>query len=327
MRNSLIIRKLHFEGLSLQGTEPRRNPENEQKPPAMNEIDRAFYAMDAALRDPAFVPLYYNPLGYDTGISVNIEDLERLFPPMAEAAHLFRLYDGPAPAHWADTWERMTNKCAAVCREASTQYHFICAVKGQPISGEIRQRLADWDYMAALFSNWPARCGAIGPDEPTSIAKAAGIGPVEVASGSVENAEGAKEADSLYHLKTAYNRQQLACIFARLVAAGYIDGSTPEALGDFLNAFDPAAKKQGRISWIWTDKRQGQPAPRHILDFVAQMDGGSLDGITPELYNKTAPVIFGRPFGRDIVSEFVTRWNAGKYCDTHADIYAIISGR
>lgn len=285
----------------------------------METIDSAFYAMDAALRDPAAVPLYYNPLGHKTGLSVTIADLERLFPLMAEAAHLFRLHDGPAPEGWADTWKGTASKCAAVCREASMQNLTLCIDKGQPIAGEIRQRLADWDYMAHLFASWPARTGCT-PREPATIAEAAATKPVEAVTE-------AGERKPLYHLHTAHNRQELARIFAGLAAAGYIDGSAPEALADFLNAFDPAAEKQGRIAWIWADKRQGQPSPRHILDFVAQMDGGSLDGITPELYNRTAPAIFGRPFGRDIVSEFVTRWNAGKYCDTHADIYAIISGR
>ena len=291
----------------------------------MNEIDSAFYAMDDALHTPVTVPLYYKPLGYEMEFPVTIEDLEKLFQRMAKAAHLFRQHDGPAPAHWADTWEPTAAKCAAVCREASTQYLSICVANGQTIAGEIRQRLADWDYMAALFSSWPARCGAIGPDEPTSIAKAAGIGPVEVASGSVENTEGAKVADSLYHLKTAYNRQQLARIFDRLVAAGYIDGSAPEALADFLNAFDPAAEKQGRISWIWTDKRNGDVSPRHILDFVAQMAGGKPDVVTPELYKRTALQIFGLPFKPDVVSKFKTRWNKKRFCDSHAVILGILA--
>lgn len=287
----------------------------------METIDSAFYAMDAALRDPAAVPLYYNPLGYKTGLSVTTADLERLFPLMAEAAHLFRLHDGPAPEGWADNWKGTASKCAAVCRAASTEYLSLCIGEGKPIAGEIRRRLDSWDYMANLFASWPARSGCT-RREPSTIAEAATTKPVEAVTE-------AGERKSLYHLNTAHNRQELARIFARLAAAGYIDGSAPEALADFLNAFDPAAEKQGRIAWIWPDKRSrtGRVSHRHILDFVAQMDGGSLDGITPELYKRTAPAIFGRPFGRDRVSEFVTRWNAGKYCDTHADISAIISGR
>ena len=283
-------------------------------------IDSAFYAMDAALRDPVAVPLEYNPQGYNTGLSVTLADLERLFPLMATAAHLFRLYDGPAPAHWADTWKRAATRCAAVCREASTEYLALCIVKGQTIGGERRERLESWGYMAALFSSWPARSGCVGAAEPPNITEAAGIRPVEASTG-------AGIGKPLYYLKTAYKGPQLARIFARLVEAGYIDGSAPDAYRAFLNAFDPAADQQGRISWIWTDKRQKRPAPRHILDFVAQMDGSAtLDGITPEMCKKAAPAIFGRRIDRDIKSEFLARWWAGNYCDTHAGISAILSG-
>ena len=284
---------------------------------AFSVVDAAFIAMDAALRDSATIPLYYNPLGCDTGLSVTTADLERLFPLMAEAAHLFRFYDGPAPEGWADTWKGTASKCAAVCREASMQYLTLCAVKGQPIAGDIRRRLDSWNYMANLFATWPDRSGCT--REPSTIAEAAQIRRVEAGTG-------AEEGKPLYHLHTAHKRQELARIFASLADAGYIDGSTPEALADFLNAFEPAAEKQGRITWIWADKRQGRPVPRHILDFVTQM-AGSLDWITPEFCQATGPAIFGRPFGRDIVSEFVTRWNARNYCDTHAGISAIISGR
>lgn len=282
-------------------------------------MDNTYYAMDDALRDLVVVPLEYDPQNRETGLSVTIEDLERLFPLMAKAAHLFRIYDGPAPAHWSDTWKLAVSRCAAVCRTASTVYLSLCIDKGRTIGGEIRERLNAWDYMANMFATWPARSGTTRA-EPSSITAAAGIRPVETET-EVEVGK------PLYCLPTVYNRQQLASIFSRLVTAGYIDGSAPDAAQNFCNSFDQATDRQGRISWIWTDKRSRKVAPRHILDFVAQMDGGSLAGITPELYNRTAPAIFGRPFGRDIVSEFVYRWNAGKYCDTHADIYAIISGQ
>lgn len=280
-------------------------------------IDSAFYAMDTALRDRAAVILYYNLLGYNTGLSVTIEDLERLFPLMAEAAHLFRLHDGPAPAHWADTWKQAAAKCAAVSREASMQYLTLCVDKGQPIAGEIRRRLDSWDYMAALFASWPARSGCTAR-EPSNIAEAAGIRPVEAETGG-------GKGKPLYCLKAAYNGPQIARIFASLAAAGYIDGSAQDAARHFSNAFDPAADRQGRISWIWADKRTGEVSPRHILDFVAQMAGG-LDAITPEMCDKVAPAIFGREISRPVLSKFRTRWNRGKYCDTHADISRILAG-
>ena len=293
-----------------------------------NIVEQAFYAMDLALRDPSVVPLEFNQQGYKTGLSASLADLERLFSLMAKAAHLFRQHDGPAPAHWSNTWNRTAARCAAVCREAREQYTMLCVQSSPNLGHEWRQRDADWHYLVALFSSWPDRCGAIGPDEPTSIAKAAGIGPVEVASGSVENTEGAKVADSLYHLKTAYNRQQLARIFDRLVAAGYIDGSAPEALADFLNAFDPAAEKQGRISWIWADKRNkdGNVSPRHIVDFVAQMTVGIPHAITPEMRKKVIPAVFGLEIKSDILSKYLLIWEKKKYCDTHDDISAILSG-
>ena len=285
----------------------------------METIDSAFYAMDDASRDPAAITLYYNLLGCNTGLSVTIADLDRLFLLMAKAAHLFRLHDGPAPEGWADTWKGKASECTAVCEAASKEYLSLCIGRGQPIAGEIRRRLNSWNYMAGLFASWPARSGCTAL-EPSTIAAAAGIHSAEA---DME----AKMEPTLYHLNTTLNQQELARIFTRLVNDGFIDGSAPDAQADFLNAFNPFTKKQGRITWIWTDKRQGKPSPRHILDFVAQMDGGRVEGITPELYNKTAPAIFGRPFRRDIVSEFITRWNAEKYCDTHANIHAIISGR
>jgi len=284
-------------------------------------IDSAFYAMDGALRDPAAVPLEYNPQGYKTGLSVNLADLDRLFLLMAKAAHLYRLYDGPAPAHWADTWQRTAARCAAVCREASTEFLSLCIDKGQPIARDRRERLDAWEYMAALFATWPARSGCVGAAEPPCIAEAAGFQPVEAITE-------AGTGKPLYSLQTSYDRPQLARIFARLVEAGYIDGSAQDARADFLNAFDPAADRQGRISWIWTDKRQKQPSARHILDFVAQMDGSAaLDGITPEMCEKAAPAIFGREISRPVLSKFRTRWNRGAYCDTHADIAAILSSK
>lgn len=220
-------------------------------------IDSAFYAMDGALRDPAAVPLEYNPQGYKTGLSVNLADLDRLFLMMAKAAHLYRQYDGPAPAHWADTWQRTAARCAAVCREASMEFLSLCIDKGQPIAGDRRERLDAWGYMAALFTDWPARSGCIGRTEPASITAAAGIEPEEDASGAVGAAKGAEIGKPLYYLKTDYNREELRRIFVDLVEGGFIDGRASDALADFLNAFDPTAERQGRIKWIKAAKNRG----------------------------------------------------------------------
>ena len=205
------------------------------------------------------------------------------------------------------------------------QYHLLCIDKGQVIGGRVRERLDTWGYMAALFSSWPALSGCTGA-EPPSIAAEATSEPAEAATG-------AGIGKPLYSLPTSHNRQELARIYAALVDAGYIDGSAPDAARDFCNAFDPAADRQGRISWIWTDKRTKVVSARHILDFVAQMAGG-LKGIEPDMCDKNAPdmcdkivpAIFRWAISRSVWSKFRTRWNAGKYCDTHANISAIISG-
>ena len=242
-------------------------------------IESAYNAMDSALRDPAFVPLYYNPLGHKTGLSVTIADLERLFPQMAKAAHLFRLYEGPAPARDPDGWRRIAGECAAVCREASMQYHLLCIDKGQVIGGPVRERLNAWDYMAVLFSSWPAFSGRTAA-EPSSIT-------AEAASEPVEAATGAGKGKPLYYLSAPQSGPDLACIFARLVDAGFIDGSAPDALADFQRAFDPAADRQGRITWI-------KAAKNHGLNKMAICDFLRLFGITErEDLREYAIALFG----------------------------------
>ena len=286
---------------------------------AANIIETACLAMDRALRLPASIALEYAALRVETGLPrPTVEDLEGLFQAMAKAAHLYRLHDGPAPARDPDGWRRTAARCGAVCREASMQYHLLCIDKGQVIGGPVRERLNAWDYMAALFSSWPALSGCTGAAEPPSIAAEATSEPAEAATG-------AGIGKPLYSLQTSHNRQELARIYAALVDAGYIDGSAPDACGAFCRAFDPAADQQGRIAWAWTDKRTGRVSPRQILDFVAQMAGG-LDGITHDMCDRIAPAIFGQAITRPVLSKFRTRWNRGEYCDTHAEIAAIVTG-
>ena len=222
-------------------------------------IENAFNAMDSAVRDPATIPLYYNHLGYETGLSVTLADRERLFKPMAKAAHLFRLHEGPAPARDPNGWRRMAVKCAAICREAFMQYHLLCIDKGQVIGGRVRERLDTWDYMAELFASWPAFSSRTAT-EPSSIAAEATSEPAEAATR-------AGIGKPLYSIQTSHNRQELARIYAALVEAGYIDGSAPAASRDFLNAFDPAADRQGRIAWI-KKARNGQLNKSAICDFL-----------------------------------------------------------
>ena len=134
--------------------------------------------MDCALRDPATAPLEYNTREFNTGLSVTLEDLERLFRVMTEAAARFRLYDGPAPEHWADTWKRAVSRCATVCRKASTEYLSLCIDKDKTVGGEIRVRPDAWNYMTNLFDTWPARDGTI-RTEPPLVTEAVGIHPVD----------------------------------------------------------------------------------------------------------------------------------------------------
>lgn len=247
---------------------------------AANIIETAFLAMDRALRLPASIALEYAALRVETGLPrPTVEDLEGLFRAMAQAAHLYRLHDGPAPARDPDGWRRTAARCGTVCREASMQYLSRCIDKGQVIGGPVRERLNAWDYMADLFSSWPA-LSACTAAEPPSIAAEATSEPAEAATG-------AGIGKPLYSLQTSHNRQELAQIYAALVDAGYIDGSAPDACGDFCRAFDPAADQQGRITWI---KR----ARNHHLNKMAICDFLRLFGITErEALKEYALALFG----------------------------------
>jgi len=282
-------------------------------------IARAYYAMDDALCDSATVPLEYNPQGFNTGLSVTLEDLERLFSLMAKAAHLFRMIDGPVPEHQADTWKQSVGRCKAVCRTASEEYLSLCLGKGQPITGEIRERESSWKYMANLFDTWPDLSG-LTRVEPSCIAEAA-------TSEAVEVHEDPGNENHLLYIPTSYNQSELRCIFAGLVEGGFIDGRAPGSEQVFLNAFDPTAKQQGRISWIWTDKRSKDVSPRHIMDFVVQMAGNNLSIITPRFCDSQAPAIFGLKISSKVKSNFISRWNRGQLCDTHEIISRILEAR
>lgn len=245
----------------------------------MNTIDNAYYAMDEALRDPAAQMMEFYLQKIDTtGLQrPTIEDLERLQNLMAKAAHLYRLHDGPAPTGWADTWKGAAARCAAVCRRAAPEYALICADKGQPISGAVRDRLNTWNYMGNLFTTWPGRDLAI-KTEPFSITEAAGILPVED-----ETKTG--EGKPLYYLKPPYDCPKLARIFDDLVAAGYIDGNAP-AQSDFFRVFDQETTMQGHIKWI-RKGRNRMLNKRAICDFL------NLFGIPSEKWHDYAAAIFG----------------------------------
>ncbi|MBR4478436.1 MAG: hypothetical protein IKO88_00405 [Bacteroidales bacterium] len=252
---------------------------------------RAYYAMEDALCDSATVPLEFNPLGFNTGLSVTLEDLERLFSLMAKAAHLFRMIDGPVPVYQADTWKRAAGRCKAVCRTASEEYLSLCLGKGQPITGEIRERESSWKYMANLFDTWPDLSG-LTRVEPSCIAEAA-------ASEAVEVHEDPGNENHLLYIPTSYNQSELCCIFAGLVEGGFIDGSAPGSEQDFLNTFDPKAKQNGRIIWI-------KKAKSHTLNKMAICDFLRLLGITGrEDLREYASAIFGVSIGKSTLTNCV----------------------
>lgn len=248
----------------------------------LSPIEAAFYAMDEALRHPVSIAIEYAVQGIKTGLpEPTEEDLDGLFRAMTKAAHLFRLHEGPPPARDPDGWRRVADKCAAICREASMQYILLCASAGVVIGGTVRDRLDSWNYMANLFSSWPAFSGCTAT-EPSSI--------------TAEVAKGAREGKPLYYLSAHQSGPDLACIFARLVEAGFIDGSAPDAMADFLRAFDPAADRQGRITWI-------KAAKNHGLNKMAICDFLRLFGITErEDLREYALAIFGMTLSKSTLT-------------------------
>lgn len=278
-----------------------------------------FVAMDEVLRHRAAVIFDAEAAGIKPGTvglpPLTLEELDALLLSLARAAVLYRDYDGPVPTGpRLNTWRHFLARCASLSRWAWLQHGLACAREGVPIAGRARSVQDGFEYVWELFATWPDYNPRT-VDEPEIVARLArGIG------------------QEVLVITTEKSQEDLQRIFRELVEAGYIDGNAPEALADFLNAFDPAAEKQGRIAWIWADKRQGQPSPRHILDFVAQMAGG-LDGIAPDMCDRIAPAIFGQAIARHVLSKFRTRWyrwidseTPARICDTHADIAAIVTG-
>lgn len=215
----------------------------------------------------------------------------------------------------------MLSRVARICHQAGHEWPDIPDDPGRPG--------VEWGTMEDYFTSLALMVSEYFPDLsiPPVVPVRATSEPAEATSEPAEAATGAGIGKPPYSLQTSHNRQELARIYVALVDAGYIDGSAPDAAQDFCNAFDPAADRQGRISWIWTDKRNREVCPRQILDFVAQMGGSTtIDGITREMCEKVAPAVFGLAIDPTILSKFRTRWNREKYCDTHADIGAILSG-
>lgn len=104
---------------------------------------------------------------------------------------------------------------------------------------------------------------------------------------------------TVYALTSNKTPEQLRGIFSALVGAGYIDGSGPESLPDFLRAFDPGAGKQGRI--IWTRR-----AKSHALNKMALCDFLYLHGVPAERWHEYAAAIFGVEVSKSTISNAAT---------------------
>ncbi len=194
---------------------------------------------------------------------------------------------------------------------------------GEPLPGFIRDFLAYLNDIAPLLSYdaraariWETQAGELLPRLAPYLAqestKAAGM----------EEPRGPR-----YYLPTTKSREDLPRIFHALTKAGYIAGETPEALPDFLNAFTPTqdTTPQGRITWIWADKRTGKTSPRQILDFLTLMNGGNAPRtLTAEIYAGAVPAIFGVRMDKSVTSKFYRRCVEERFSEVHADLVRII---
>jgi hypothetical protein len=131
-----------------------------------------------------------------------------------------------------------------------------------------------------------------------------------------------------YYLPTTKSREELARIFQALKEARYIEGATPEALPDFLNAFAQGAESttpQGRISWIWKAKN-GQVSPLQILDFAARITGREENAKITRAKDAGFIAAVCAIFGVSISASVLHRYNFpdGSGTETSADIARII---
>lgn len=123
------------------------------------------------------------------------------------------------------------------------------------------------------------------------------------------------------YLTTSKSQAEIKRIFHDLAAAGYIAGSTPEALPDFLNAFnqEPTAP-QGNITWKWTAKN-GSISPAQILDFVVLMAGGYyiFDFDNTAIYPAVSAI-----FGVEVSADIKRRFRSGDGSSIYNDLERII---
>lgn len=128
-------------------------------------------------------------------------------------------------------------------------------------------------------------------------------------------------------IPTTKSREDLRRIFHALAKARYIDGDTPEALPDYLNAFatqESKATKQGRITWVWKAKN-GIISKLQILDFAARIAGIDFK----QIYAKEDAGFIAAVsaiFGVTITKDTLHRYNHSNGTETSATISRILKG-
>lgn len=139
--------------------------------------------------------------------------------------------------------------------------------------------------------------------------------------------------NTIQHLNTNKNEQELRRIFAALAEAGFIagaDAAGASMLRPFLDAFNPGARNQGRIIWTGTPLRGGavgKPSPTQALDFAALMQGTERAAEQLRAERQGLPLIFeGLAFSGSTMSRFATSWNKGRGSEYHNELAAIIEG-
>lgn len=128
------------------------------------------------------------------------------------------------------------------------------------------------------------------------------------------------------YINTNKNWKELDRIYSELVSGGFIDGSAPDALANFHDAFDKDATKQGRISWIGeSSKHKDGACFRQIIDFIFLMQGAYSS--EKELF-RIISAIFGESPKRTIITSAITSARNGKpVSERNADLRKIIAGQ
>ncbi len=183
----------------------------------------------------------------------------------------------------------------------------------------IRATLNDGKYTrtgqrwADLFPGVIARLNdAARLDGPTVYARV--LARLSTVEALTDAKRGKPSTGTVCALETEKDATELRRIFADLSGAGFIDGTGPESLADFLRAFDPGATVQGRI--IWT-----REAKSHHLNKLALCDFLKLFGVPAGQLQQYAAAIFGVEVSKS------TRSNAAGVSSDYAKLKTIIDGQ